>query len=483
MLFNSYVFILLFLPVTFAGYFLINHFKKYELGKGWLVLASLVFYAYFKVEYLWIILASIFFNFGVNKLFFRIDNKNTRKAILIFGLLANMGILFVYKYFDFFLLNLNYIFRADFTFLNLILPLGVSFFSFQQVSYLIDCYWGEVPNYSFLNYALYVTYFPQLIAGPIVLHNEMIPQFADVERKKIQFDNIAKGLMAFSFGLAKKVLIADVLGNTAAYASQNIGSLNSVESILSILAFSFRIYFDFSGYSDMATGIGLMFNINIVQNFNSPFKAATTVEFWRRWNMTLNRFFIRYLYIPMGGNRRGAWRTYRNTMIIFLASGLWHGASYNYVLWGLVQGVLCIITRASQKRIDALPRWLVWLGNFFVVNLSMAIFFSPSIPGAFQIIKSVFTGGFAMPSADFLQTFQIVELQTLMGFAGLLEYKIIYPIVVIGFTMFAALFMKNTYERMDEFRPTFKKGLVTFLLLVVCILSLSGVKTFVYFNF
>lgn len=483
MLFNSYIFVFLFLPITLVGYFVWNHFQKYKVAKAWLVIASLIFYAYFKLDYLWIILTSILFNFSLNKLFVRIPKKKARKAVLIFGLVTNLGILFAFKYFDFFLLNLNNIFSTDFTFFNLLLPLGISFFTFQQVSYLVDSYRGEVPNYGIIDYSLYVTFFPQLIAGPIVLHDEIIPQFEDLSKKKFQFNNFSKGLMAFSFGLAKKVLIADLLGKTATYACANIGNLNSIEAILSIFAFSFRVYFDFSGYSDMATGIGLMFNIDIPQNFNSPFKAVTIVDFWRRWNMTLNRFFLKYLYIPLGGNRRGTLRTYCNIMIVFLASGLWHGANYNYILWGAIQGALCILVRIFMKQIERIPKWIVWAVNLILVNMSMAVFFSPSIPEAFEIIGSVFTGGFAMPSAEFLHTFQISELQMVLYLFGLLDFEILYPICIMGFVWFAALYMKNTNERIAIFQPTVKKGLVTFFLLVLSILSFSGVQTFLYFNF
>ncbi|MCI8497168.1 MAG: MBOAT family protein [Clostridiales bacterium] len=483
MLFNSYIFVLLFLPVTLIGYFAWNHFDRYKAAKIWLTAASLVFYAYFKLDYLWIILSSILFNFALNKLFVRVKKKNIRKAVLAFGLIVNIGILFAFKYFDFFLLNLNYILGTGFSFVNLLLPLGISFFTFQQLSYLVDSYRGEVPDYGFVDYALYVTFFPQLIAGPIVLHGEIIPQFEDLSKKKFRFDNFAKGLMAFSFGMAKKVLIADVLGRTAAYACANIGSLNSVESILSILAFSFRVYFDFSGYSDMATGVGLMFNIEIPQNFDSPYKAVTIVEFWRRWNMTLNRFFLKYLYIPLGGNRGGVFKTYRNIMVVFLVSGLWHGANYNYILWGAIQGLLCIVTRVFMKQIERLPRWLVHAGNLFCVCLGWTVFFAPSIGDAFTMIGSVFTGGFAMPSADFLHTFQVTEIQMLLHLFGLLDYRIIYAVCMIGFSWFAVLFMKNTNERMSVFQPTFRKGLVTFFLLLLSILSFSRVESFVYFNF
>lgn len=303
MLYNSYIFIFIFLPIVLAGYYTFNHFKRYKTATIWLCAASLFFYGYFNWSYLIIILSSILGNYLLSHWIRpkETDTENQisdflRRLYLIIGLLGNLGALFYFKYFDFFINNLNGIFGTDFRLLYLLLPLGISFFTFQQISYLLDCYHGKVPRYSLSEYALFVTFFPQLIAGPIVLHSEMIPQFMDIENRKFRSDNFAKGLMAFSFGLAKKVLLADTFAKAVDIGYANVGSLGTANALIVMLCYTFQIYFDFSGYCDMATGIGKFFNVDIPMNFNSPYRAETITEFWSRWHITLTRFFTTYIY-------------------------------------------------------------------------------------------------------------------------------------------------------------------------------------------
>lgn len=207
-------------------------------------------------------------------------------------------------------------------------------------------------NYSFLNYVLFVTFFPKIIQGPIALHYEIIPQFDDEKNRKINSENMAKGIMAFAFGLAKKVLIADLFGNVANIGFENVAELNTLTALITMFAYTIQIYFDFSGYCDMATGIALMFNIKLPMNFNSPYKATTITDFWKRWHITLTRFFTQYVYIPLGGNRKGKIRTYINVLIIFLLSGIWHGANYTFIVWGILHGVGSVITRIFKDRIE-----------------------------------------------------------------------------------------------------------------------------------
>lgn len=232
---------------------------------------------------------------------------------------------------DFFIENINSIFNASFELKNLLLPLGISFFTFQQLSFVIDNYKENIKEYSFRQYALFVVFFPQLIAGPIVLNNETIPQFEDKDKKKLSYENFAKGLMAFAFGLAKKVLIADSLENIVNYGFYNISGLGATNAIFVMLSYTMQIYFDFSGYCDMATGIAKMFNIDLPINFNSTYKSLSVTEFWKRWHITLSKFLRTYIYFPLGGNRKGTIRTYINLFIVFLVSGLWHGANYTFI--------------------------------------------------------------------------------------------------------------------------------------------------------
>lgn len=338
MLYNSYIFIFAYLPIVLIGWYTLNRLKVYNAALWWLVISSLFFYGYFNWSYLPIIIISVIVNY-VLSMFIRPDGKYSldnkiRKLLLISGLLGNIAVLFYYKYFDFFVQNINALFKTDFAMLNLLLPLGISFFTFQQISYIVDSYKGKQSNCSILEYSLFVTYFPQLIAGPIVLHSEVIPQFQNIKNRSFSSDNFAKGLCAFSIGLAKKVLVADTFAKAADYGFSHIEGLGTVNALIVMLSYTFQIYFDFSGYCDMATGIGKFFNIDLPMNFNSPYKAITITDFWKRWHMTMTRFFTTYVYIPLGGSRKGKIRTYINVMIVFLVSGLWHGANWTFILWG-----------------------------------------------------------------------------------------------------------------------------------------------------
>lgn len=300
MLYNSYIFILAYLPIVLIGWYALNHFKIYNAALGWLVMSSLFFYGYFNWSYLPIIVISIIVNYVLSMLIipdtkYRLGNK-TRRVILILGLFGNVGVLFYYKYFDFFAENINALFKTNISMLNLLLPLGISFFTFQQISYIVDSYKGKQSKCSILEYAIFVTYFPQLIAGPIVLHSEVIPQFQNKENRRFNSDNFAKGLCAFSIGLAKKVLVADTFAKVADYGFANIEGLGTINALIVMLSYTFQIYFDFSGYCDMATGIGKFFNIDLPMNFNSPYKAVTITDFWKRWHMTMTRFFTTYIY-------------------------------------------------------------------------------------------------------------------------------------------------------------------------------------------
>jgi len=346
MLFNSLEFILIFLPVVFFGYFFLNRLKLVQLAKGWLVLASLFFYSYWKLDYLPLILLSMIFNYSIGSTMINQEKVNLKinpKLVLTIGIVGNIGLLAYYKYFDFLINNLNTILKADFNYLNIVLPLGISFFTFTQIAYIVDAYKGEAKEVDFINYALFVTYFPHLIA--ILHHKEMMPQFNRLKNKVINPKNISIGLFLFAIGLFKKIVIAD---NLAPFVHQGFDiqhSLSFFEAWFVSLAYAFQIYFDFSGYTDMALGISCMFNIFLPQNFNSPYKAIDIQDFWRRWHMTLSRFLRDYIYIPLGGNKLGEFRTYKNLFLTFLIGGLWHGANWTFIIWGALHGTGLIIQR------------------------------------------------------------------------------------------------------------------------------------------
>lgn len=492
MLFNSYIFILLFLPLSLAGWFLLNKTGSEILPKIFLLGMSLWFYAYFNVKYLPIIIISIIANYLLHTVMKRSGNKALRKLTLCTGIVLNVGILFYYKYLGFLTENVNALFKTDFTVLHLVLPLGISFFTFQQLSFVIDSYKNEVPDYSFPDYALFVCFFPQLIAGPIVLHDEIIPQFADRNNKKINPENFSKGVYAFSLGLAKKVLIADTLGNFANLGFADIPSLNSTTAVLSMLAYTIQIYFDFSGYCDMATGIGYMFNVKIPMNFNSPYKALDMEDFWKRWHITLTRFLTKNLYIPLGGNRKGKVRTYINQFIVFIVSGIWHGANWTFVLWGAINGIAVIFSKLLNPKVKnikkkfPLPFRII---TFLFINLAWIYFRADSISLANQMIAKIFSFDFGPVGSSFASC----AVSSEFGLAGRLLEKIlpafssVFPYVILAlffcFPVFASSAMKNTNEKTENFSPSVLRCVLSCLLLVWSVLSLSGVSTFLYFNF
>ena len=347
MLFNSYVFIFFFLPLTFFIYFFLG--KRNSLGsKAFLVFASLFFYSWWNIAYLPLILTSM----GVNYLLGRhlaVQKKKKSsfdgRLLLTLGILFNLGLLGYYKYADFFLENINTLLNTHWGLLHLALPLAISFYTFQQIAYLVDSYRNETREYDFLNYAVFVTFFPQLIAGPIVHHAEMMPQFANEKNRRINYQHIAAGLFVFAIGLFKKVVIADTFAQWANIGFDQAPTLTMIDAWATSLSYTFQLYFDFSGYTDMAIGAALLFNIKLPINFNSPYKALSIQDFWRRWHITLSRFLRDYLYIPLGGNRSSKHRIYLNLFLTFLLGGIWHGAGWTFVLWGALHGAAMMLHR------------------------------------------------------------------------------------------------------------------------------------------
>ena len=488
MLFNSYVFILLFLPLCLIGYFGLNPFGRFRLAQAFLLGMSLWFYGYVHPGYLLIILGSILANYGATRLMGAVKKPSLRKWIMAAAVLMNLGILFYYKYTDFFLSTLNRYAHTSFTLRNILLPLGISFFTFQQISFVIDAWHGEAEGYDFLEYACFVAYFPQLIAGPIVTHDELIPQFRDLAKKKVDWDNLAQGMFLFVLGLAKKVLIADTFGVAANWGFSNVIGLDTTNAIFVSLAYTIQIYFDFSGYCDMAIGIGKMMNIDLPVNFNSPYKALTITEFWDRWHMTLTRFFTKYLYIPLGGSRKGTLRTYLNVMIVFLASGIWHGANETFILWGILHGLFSVITRHWKDWFRKLHPALSWLITFSFVNLTWILFRAESVTEAIIFLKHLAAFQFGPVASEVVAAFQLPEFEFVYGPIPVLreflaQHSNIWLPLFYGFAMFLVLGARNAREHMLSFRPNRKNLLATVVLLIWCVLSFSGISTFLYFNF
>jgi alginate O-acetyltransferase complex protein AlgI len=478
------VFVLLFLPICLIGYFALNHYKQYRLAQVFLFGMSLWFYGYFKPTYLLVILSSILLNFGVYLWMAKVADTGKRKALMIFGVSANVAILLYFKYLDFIIGNTNAVFGTEFTLLHITLPLGISFFTFQQISFIVDAYRREVPKYDFWCYASFVSYFPQLIAGPIVTHDELVPQFLDEKKKTLDTDNLARGLYLFALGLAKKVLIADNFGNIVNYGYAIVDGLNTTGALLTMISYTIQIYFDFSGYCDMATGVAKMMNIDLPQNFNSPYKARTIVEFWDRWHMTLTRFFTRYVYIPLGGNRQGKARTYLNIFIVFLISGFWHGASWSFVFWGVMHGVFSLITRIFKRFFNWLHPAVNWLLTFTFVNVAWVFFRAEKFSHALTLLKKIFAFNFGPLAPGFMELEGLPEVVEVLDKLKL--DTVFAPIGVVLLLVVAFVLMlgsKNAYEKMLAFKPTVVRLITTLILLVWSVISFAGISTFLYFNF
>lgn len=501
MLFNSYIFIFIFLPLTLLGWYGINRLGKYRLASLFLAGMSLWFYAYFNVRYLAIILCSICLNYLLSFGLARLQAKPLpvmSRIGLLTGIILNLGILFYFKYYDFFIENINLAFGTDFTLKHILLPLGISFFTFQQLSFIIDRALGRCEHYDFINYLTFVTFFPQLIAGPIVLYKELIPQFEDTARRTFDSASFARGFYLFVLGLSKKVLLADTFGLMANYGFAQTFSLDSVSTIFVILAYTFELYFDFSGYSDMAIGLGRMFNIELPLNFDSPYRACSIREFWQRWHITLSRFFITYVYIPLGGSRKGRARMLFNTFVVFLLSGLWHGAAWTYVAWGAMQGLLVIwdnlgivgIQGREEKRPSRfhIPPWLGWIFTFTLFNLSLFFFRSTSMLAAIQLFKNLFGGHwtgklFEVAGQLSISEFYIFRQAVDMIAPAIAPYFSLILMILLFILAFFLVFHKNDYERATYQNLTSARCWGVCILLVWCIVSLSQVSTFLYFNF
>ncbi len=486
MLFNSYEFIFAFLPITFFIYFYLNHKRLTEASKGFLVFSSLFFYSWWNIAYLPIILSSMLFNYVIGS---NLNNgeghhRFSKKFLLTFGIIFNISLLGYFKYTDFFIENFNIAFNSNTELLHLALPLAISFFTFQQIAYLVDSYRKETKEYDFLNYALFVTFFPQLIAGPIVHHKEMMPQFAKTRNKVKNYKNITMGLFIFSIGLFKKVVIADTFAIWATTGFDTATTLNLFEAWATSLSYTFQLYFDFSGYTDMAIGLALLFNIKLPINFNSPYKATDIQDFWRRWHMTLSRFLKDYIYIPLGGNRKGEFRTYNNLMATFIIGGIWHGAGWTFVFWGFLHGLALVIHRAWSKLGFKLWTWLAWLITFNFINIAWVFFRAKEWDDAARILGSMFSldnvvlPNFLASKLEFLTRYDV----NFGGFASnLLAGNDLVIWLLIGFIL--VFLTKNSMELANKFKTNICYLLIHIVMIFISLSLLDTVSEFLYFNF
>ncbi|XPV69607.1 MAG: MBOAT family O-acyltransferase [Halarcobacter sp.] len=488
MLFNSYEFIFIFLPLTFFVYFYLNSKRLTEISKGFLVVSSLFFYSYWNVAYLPLILISMVFNYVIgNTLSKKKEDKKTfsKKSMLTFGIIANLSLLGYFKYADFFIENFNLVVGSNIKPLHLLLPLAISFFTFQQIAYLVDSYRKETKEYDFLNYALFVTFFPQLIAGPIVHHKEMMPQFANVRNKVKNYKNIALGIFIFSMGLFKKVVIADTFAVWANAGFDVAPILNFFEAWATSLSYTFQLYFDFSGYTDMAIGIALLFNIRLPINFNSPYKALDIQDFWRRWHITLSRFLRDYVYIPLGGNRISNFRTYVNLLATFVIGGLWHGAGWTFVFWGFLHGVALAIHRMWQSFNIRLPKVIAWFITFNFVNVAWVFFRAKEWDDAIKVLSGM-VGLTGIVIKEKLESKLYFLSEWGVKFSDVTEHigggsKVLNWIIV---SFIFVIVFKNSLEKAKEFNKNYFNLYYIILLFMYSLYSMIGLNSeFLYFNF
>jgi D-alanyl-lipoteichoic acid acyltransferase DltB (MBOAT superfamily) len=388
-LFNSYAFVLAFLPLVVLGYFAVARFSALA-ANAFLAAASLVFYAWWRIDFLWILLPSVVVNYAVGRKLSRdCAAGRARRATLALGVVLNLALLGYFKYADFFIRNFNALADADAPLLRVALPLGISFFTFTQIAYLVDAAKGKAAEYSATNYLLFVTFFPHLLAGPIIHHREMMPQFADARLKRVEWENVARGLALFTLGLAKKVLVADTLAPWANAGFAQAHSLTMADGWITMLAYAMQLVFDFSGYTDMALGAALMVNIRLPINFDSPYRSADIQEFWRRWHMTLSRFLRDYVYIPLGGNRGGEARMLALFVVTFAVGGFWHGAAWTFIVWGLLHGTALVVVHFWRKLGRPLPRPLAVGLTALFVAAAFVVFRAPTLSDAGSVLASV----------------------------------------------------------------------------------------------
>ncbi|MCA1978743.1 MAG: MBOAT family protein [Thiobacillus sp.] len=519
MLFNSYEFLFLYFPVTFAVFFALARYRR-SLAALWLFGASLFFYGWWNPAYVSLLIGSILFNFGMGTAISREHERGAfrrAKGLLIAAISGDLALLAYYKYANFFLDNVNLLAGAQWHLEAIILPLGISFFTFTQIAFLVDSYRGEVKERNFIHYGLFVTYFPHLIAGPVLHHKEMMPQFAEAKTYRLHWENISVGLTIFIIGLFKKLVLADGVAPFATpvfNAAANGVTLTLIDAWVGALAFTLQLYFDFSAYSDMAIGLSRMFGVKLPLNFNSPYKAVNIVDFWRRWHMTLSRFLRDYLYFALGGNRKGAIRRYVNLMVTMLLGGLWHGAGWTFIIWGGLHGLYLSINHAWTKfrstflnllPVSRVEKRAAWLLTFLAVVVGWVFFRAQDTQSAVSILHAM-TGGNGLlvpnnwPAAWYLYAvINKLGLPVQLGVpvsqfdpAGISLYWII---VLLGI----AWFMPNTQQLMARFDPALESvstpntppiwqpgaawAVVMGFVAVVAILHLTRVSEFLYFQF
>jgi len=512
MLFNSYFFIFGYCPVVVLIFFAVG--RQYpDLASAWLAIASVLFYSWWNWHFTFILLISIAFNYGISRLMIRQRSANdviSVKRFLAFGVAANLTALAYYKYMSFFVTSAAVVLNSHLNWQTVVLPIGISFFTFTQIAFLVDTAQGLASEVNIFHYMLFVSYFPHLIAGPILHHSEMMPQFREEKTYAPRADSLAVGLTVFAIGLFKKVILADSIGAFAdhAFSPLHSASLSMVEAWAGALAYTFQIYFDFSGYTDMAIGISRLFNIRLPANFESPYQSLSIIDFWRRWHMTLSRFLRDYLYIPLGGNRKGSFRRYVNLLATMTLGGLWHGAGWTFVVWGVLHGIYLMVNHAWNHMLErfgprqsggALGKLTAWSVTFLSVVVAWVFFRAPDFETASNLLKGMVGCNGVLPVND-------LAVSEPLGLVWLIvnRQEIAWILLLFGI----AVFMPNLRQIMEghelvlntealrpvaieswvplpqlRWRPSLAWVIISFTLFLVSLTQMTKISQFLYFQF
>lgn len=486
MYFNSYIFILFFLPLSVAGYVLLQKKGWKRAAAFYIILMTLWFCGYGNpwnaVIFVLLVLVNYFFAQMIRRSVCRKETADVQerkfpavhrgteagKKWMAAGIIFDVVVLVCFKF-------------------SGVLPLGISFYTFQLIAYLVDTNKGKCQDVTFLEYLQYMCFFPRLLQGPIVLQEEFIPQLRKEESRKLSYERLSRGLYAFALGLGKKVLLADSLAKIVNQGYADVTVLNGTEALLVMVAYALQLYFDFSGYCDMACGIGQMLGLELPLNFNSPYQASSISEFWDRWHMTLTRFFTRYVYIPLGGSRKGMARTLLNIMIVFLLSGFWHGTSLTFLLWGALHGIWMIWERVTKYETWKLPHGMKVVWTFLLNVFAWSIFRAESLTQVLQLWNRLFIGGFGTITDKitdgFNNTVEVRALVRLGIFTHMESYPGIPAVITVLLLLVACFFMKNTSQKAAHMKLSGWKMLVTGGLVFWSVMSLADITQFLYVNF
>ena len=496
MLFNSYAFILIFLPLFVILFYVARKAANRDVCKWIVIVSSLIFYAPFGVRNLAVIACSIL----VNSILAKLILKGRSKWLMILTVCANVISLLFFK------------------FSGVFFPVAVSFYTFNQISYIVDMYRGEIENFSLVDYLAYILFFPKILQGPLMGYGEfsqkmdaaigLMPKercasenvsedLGEAPSFAIDYELLLRSLFLFSMGLFKKVILADTFGKAVDFGFDAVAGLGSLEAILVAIFYSFQLYFDFSGYCDMASAVCMIIGFDLPLNFDSPYKAINILDFWKRWHISLTRFFTKYIYIPLGGNRKGMVRMYVNLMIVFLISGLWHGNGWNFIVWGAMHGVLYVITRLVGAKkgnksikdsgmLSGIKRVVAVLLNFAYVTLAWVFFRASSISQAIELITRMFVGGSKRIATQLSACFQLDEIWYVIKVTPIMKLSFAWESCMWLFLIVAVViifFSQNAITIAKESKIGLKTTATTALLLIWSIISLAGVSTFLYMNF